>query len=153
MSHVSSRDPRLKQPQIVVHVLSDDEDDASEPRKFLATNEVIDLDSESDNEDQDNTFKQMDGSKVDDIGPAESFEPAKDFSLGGYAKQDGDIQMHKDERCEPDQLGESMRLREADEYSMLDEDSEELEQDYDYEADYLLGGPMEVQRIKMLIGF
>ncbi|KAF9904527.1 hypothetical protein EC991_002635 [Linnemannia zychae] len=153
MSHANiSRDPRVKKPQIV-HVLSDDEDDAPALGKALAMNmnEVIDLDSESDTEGLDNAFKQMESNRTEDNGLALNFKTVKDISLGGYIKQDQGIQMDKGEHDGLDEHGKSMGFDEGDEYSMMEEDteSEEFEQDYDYEADYLLGGPLETYQYQL----
>ncbi|KAG0376510.1 hypothetical protein BGX24_007632 [Mortierella sp. AD032] len=150
----ASRDPRIK--RHVVHVVSDDdEDDRPAPRKPVVSNAVIELDSESDNDEQSSTFKSVQDTKpIDDIVLVEDNKSDKDVPFGGYIKRDKVIEQGehgeyygRNQYNEPDEYDENMSLYETDEDSVMDEDNERFEHDYDYEADYLLGGPMEMLQV------
>lgn len=137
-----SRDPRLKPSPVVVLVDSDDEDNASPvPKKPVVLNEVISIDSESDNNEDDEAFFTP--------APGESYKPNRNVKPGEDFGQDAHHEDHEDMKMgdfdDFGNFGESMMLDDDFDEDMLpDNDGESHEQDYDYEADYLLGGPMEV---------
>ncbi|KAG0279170.1 hypothetical protein BGZ95_002084 [Linnemannia exigua] len=149
-----SRDPRIKRP--IVHVVSDDDEDRTPASRMpVVSKDVIELDSESEDDEQGSTFKSVHHTKpIEGIILVEDNKPDKDVSFGGDIKLDKVVELgqygehygHSQHR-EPDEYDENMSLCETDEDSMMDEDSERFEHDYDYEADHLLGGPMEMLQV------
>ena len=156
-----SRDPRLKPAPVVVLVDSDDEDKAPVPRKSVASDEVINIDSQSDNDDGGASST-----------PGKLHRPKEEAELGGDINTDAYHGDHKDREEQEDtkmdesdnfggdvmldddfgedvmlddNFGEDVMLDDDfDEDMMPDGDDEGREQEYEYEADYLLGGSMEV---------
>lgn len=136
-----SRDPRLKPAPVVVLVDSDDEDEAPVPRISVASNEVINLDSESDNDDEGASFTR---GKV--YRPKEETDPGEDVNTDAHHEDHEDREDQEDMKMdESDDFGEDIMLDDDfDEDMMPDEDDQGCEQEYEYEADYLLGGSLEV---------
>ncbi|KAG0076325.1 hypothetical protein BGZ90_008851 [Linnemannia elongata] len=135
MSQINySRDPRLKPAPVVVLVDSDDEDKAPVPRKSVASNEVINIDSESDNDD--------DGAIST---PGEVYRLKEEAEPGG----DGNTDAHQ-ENHENHEDQENMKMDESDNFDeimMANKYEEGSEQGYEYEADYLLGGSMKISQV------
>ncbi|KAG0293974.1 hypothetical protein BGZ96_001958 [Linnemannia gamsii] len=140
-----SRDPRLKPSPVVVLVDSDDEDDTPPaPKKHVVSNEVINIDSESDNNEDDEDFFIP--------APREAYKPNRDVKPGEdvdqYAIHEDREDMKMGDFDDFDNFDENMILDDDFDVDMLpDNDFEHHEQDYDYEADYLLGGPMEMLQV------
>jgi hypothetical protein len=122
---------------------SDDEEDAPPaPRKPVVSNEVIHIDSESDNDEDNKDFFTPE--------PGETYMPNGDIKPSGDVDPDAHHEDHEDMKMvdfdDFDDFGEVMMLDDDfNEDTLPDNDGEEHEQDYEYEADYLLGGPIEVQ--------
>lgn len=132
MSQINySRDPRLKPTPVVVLVESDDEDKAPVPRKSAASNEVINIDSESDNEDDGAIFT-----------PGEVYRLKEEAEPGGDGNTDAHQENHENHEDQKD-----MKMVESDNFDeimMPNKYEEGSDQEYEYEADYLLGGSMKV---------
>ncbi|KAG0320735.1 hypothetical protein BGZ97_012943 [Linnemannia gamsii] len=140
-----SRDPRLKPTPVVVLMDSDDEEDAPPaPRKPVVSNEVIHIDSESDNDEDNKDFFTPE--------PGETYMPNGDIKPSGDVDPDAHHEDHEDMKMvdfdDFDDFGEVMMLDDDfNEDTLPDNDGEEHEQDYEYEADYLLGGPIETVQV------
>ncbi|KAF9153266.1 hypothetical protein BG015_003738 [Linnemannia schmuckeri] len=129
-----SRDPRLKPASVVVLVDSDDEDNPPSLKEPVVSNEVINLDSESDNENKEVSFT-----------PREAHKTSGDVKLGDVNTDAHHADMTLDNF---DDFGDQIMLDDDfDKGTMLDDAGEDSEQEYEYEADYLLGGSMEMVQI------
>ncbi|KAF8947455.1 hypothetical protein BGZ47_009081 [Haplosporangium gracile] len=133
-----SRDPRLKPAPVVVLVDSDDEDSTPSFTKPVVSNEVINVDSESDNEDEQVSFTSGKTHKTNSV-----VKPGGDVNTGAHHAD-----MTMDDFDDFDGFGDQIMLDDDfNEGMMLDEAGEGSEQEYEYEADYLLGGSMEMVQV------